>query len=232
MTRALTSAAQTAITSSHVPLCVFVELEFPSGTLRFTNAVHAITWDSVSWLGAGNLAQVEPITEIASPQAAALNVRFSGLDPAYVSAILDDHYQGNPGRIWVAPLDDAMQPVLDPILMFSGRMDEPIVTVGRTAEVQLSLENRFADWDRPRARLYTDADQTNRHPGDKFCEFVAQMASTSISWGTYHGPVAPDPLKEFNRTVDRIARNIPGMKQTLVDPIRKVGDIIGNVFGW
>ena len=206
MTRALTSAAQTAITSSHVPLCVFVELEFPSGTLRFTNAGHAITWDSVSWLGAGNLAQVEPITEIASPQAAALNVRFSGLDPAYVSAILDDHYQGNAGRIWVAPLDDAMQPVLDPILMFSGRMDEPTIELGETATITLALENRWADWDRPRIRRFNDADQQAEYPGDKGFEYAEAMETADLSWGLYKGPAAP-----------RI--NIPkGAKEYLINP--------------
>jgi len=230
--RSLVSATETALVGSHVPLCVFVELVFPSGTLRFTNAGHAIQWDGETWLGAGNLARVEPITEVASPQAAALNVQFSGIDAAYVTAILDDHYQGNPARIWIATLDDEMQIEGDPVLVFSGRMDEPLVTVGRTADIQLALENRFADWDRPRLRMYTDADQQSRHPGDKFFEYVAAMESTSIVWGTYRGPVAPDPLKQFNRTIDKAAKYIPGAKQLVVDPLRKVGDVIGKIFGW
>jgi hypothetical protein len=230
--RSLVSATQTALTGLHVPLCAFVELVFPSGTLRFTNAGHAMQWDGYTWLGAGNLARVEPITEVASPQAAALNVQFSGIDPAYVTAILGDHYQGQPARIWIATLNDEMEIEGDPVLVFSGRMDEPVVTVGRTAEIQLALENRFADWDRPRLRMYTDADQQSRHAGDKFFEYVAAMESTSIVWGTYRGPVAPDPLKQFNRTVDRAAMLIPGAKQLVVNPLRKVGDVIGKIFGW
>lgn len=232
MGRALTVAAESAITSTHVPVCVFVEMSFPSGYFRFTNAGHAITWDGVEWMGAGQLAAIEPITEVASPQAAALNLRFSGIDPAHVSAILDDHYQGNPARIWVAPLTDAMLPVLDPILVFEGRLDEPIVTVGATAEIQISIENRFADWDRARISLNTDPDQQLRYPGDKFFEYVAAMASTSINWGTYRGPVAPDPLKQLNRLFDRVGRVIPGVQQLVIDPIRNVGDRIAKVFGW
>jgi len=232
MPRTLTSAATTAVTSSHVPLCVFVELVFPSGTLRFTNAGHSIAWDGETWLGAGNLARVEPITEVASAQAAALNVQFSGIDPAYVSAILDDHYQGNPARIWIATLNAEMEVLDDPVLVFQGRMDEPYVTIGETAEVQLALENRFADWDRPRLRMYSDADQKSRHPGDRFFEYIASMESTSIHWGTYRGPVAPDPLKQFNRTIDKAARYIPGAKQLVVDPLRRIGDSIAKVFGF
>jgi hypothetical protein len=232
MPRTLTAAATTAVTSSHVPLCVFVEMVFPSGTLRFTNAGHSIAWDGETWLGAGNLARVEPITEVASAQAAALNVQFSGIDPAYVSAILDDHYQGNPARIWIATLSAEMEVLDDPVLVFQGRMDEPYVTIGETAEVQLALENRFADWDRPRLRMYTDADQKSRHPGDRFFEYIASMESTSINWGTYRGPVAPDPLKQFNRTIDKAARYIPGAKQLVVDPLRRIGDSIAKVFGF
>ena len=232
MPRSLTSATTTAVTSSHVPLCVFVELVFPSGTLRFTNAGHAMQWDGETWLGAGNLARVEPITEVASAQAAALNVQVSGIDPAYVSAILDDHYQGNPARIWIATLNAEMEVLDAPVLVFQGRMDEPYVTIGETADVQLALENRFADWDRPRLRMYSDADQQARHPGDRFFEYIASMESTSINWGTYRGPVAPDPLRQFNRTLDKAARFIPGAKQLVLDPLRRVGDSIAKVFGF
>jgi hypothetical protein len=230
MPRSLTSATTTAVTSSHVPLCVFVELTLPSGTLRFTNAGHAMQWDGETWLGAGNLARVEPITEVASAQAAALNVQFSGIDPAYVSAILDDHYQGNPARIWIATLNNEMEPLDAPVLVFQGRMDEPYVTIGETAEVQIALENRFADWDRPRLRMYSDADQRARHPGDRFFEYIASMESTSIVWGTYRGPVAPDPLKQFNRAIDKAAMLIPGAKQLVVDPLRTVGNTLAKIF--
>jgi hypothetical protein len=206
--RSLVSATESALTASHVPLCVFVEMVFPSGTLRFTNAAHSMEWDGLTWLGAGRVARVEPITEVASPQAAALNVQFSGIDPAYVTAILGDHYQGNPARIWIATLDEQMRIEGEPVLVFYGRMDEPIVTVGRTAEIQLALENRFADWDRPRLRMHTDADQQSRNPGDKFFEYVASTESASIVWGTYRAPVKPK------------------------DPITRIGDWFANVFGW
>lgn len=237
MARALVSATESALTESHVPLCVFVELVFPSGTLRFTNAAHEMQWDGETWIGAGNLAQIEPVTEVASPQAAALNVQFSGIDPAHVTAILDDHYQGNPARVWIATLDDGMKVVGDPVLVFTGRMDEPVISVGRTAEIQLSLENRFADWDRPRLRMYTDADQQSRHPGDKFFEFVAAMESTSIVWGTYRGPVAPDPLKQFNRALDKLVDRIPSwaggrLIDSTINAARSWGDAAAKIFGW
>jgi hypothetical protein len=44
--------------------------------------------------------------------------------------------------------------------------------------------------------------------------------------------VAPDPLKQFNRTIDKAARYIPGAKQLVVDPLRRIGDSIAKVFGF
>jgi hypothetical protein len=228
----IVSATEAVLTASHVPLCVFVELTFPSGTLRFTNSGHAIEWDGETWLGAGELAQIEPIAEVANPQAAGLNVQFSGIDPTYVEAILDDHYQGNPARIWIATLDDGMEVEGEPILVFAGRLDEPVVTIGRMAEIQLGIENRFSDWDRARYRTNSDADQKARHATDRFFESVAGMESTSIHWGTYRGPVAPDPLKQFNRTLDKAARYIPGAQQLVIQPLRRVGDTIAKIFGF
>jgi hypothetical protein len=124
-----------------------------------------------------------------------------------------------------------MQIAGEPVLVFTGRMDEPVVTVGRTADIQLALENRFADWDRPRLRMYTDADQQARHPGDKFFEYVAAMESTSIVWGTYRGPVAPDPLQQLNRFFDKVER-YPIIGKPIVQTVRKLGDVVANLFGW
>lgn len=240
MARAMTASAEGVITAEHANVCVFVEMEFPSGFLRFTNAGHGITWNGVRWLGAGALAGLEPITEVASPQAAALNVRFSGIETAYLSAILNDQYQGNPAQIWIAPLGTDMLPVNDPVLVFEGRLDHPIVTIGDTAEIQISLENRFADWDRPRLRMNADADHKARFPGDRYFEYVASLESVSITWGTYRGPVAPDPLKVFNRTIDKVLSSPVGkvlgapfgITKPTVNAARKVGDAVAKVFGW
>jgi hypothetical protein len=240
MPRSMSAAALNVITAEHAPVCVFVELQFPSGFVRFTNAGQSMDWNGSNWIGAGSISAIEPISEVATPQAAALNIRFSGIDTSWMSAILADAYQGNPATIWVAPLSSAMVPVSDPVMVFQGRMDEPVVTVGDQATIQLSLENRFADWDRPRLRMYADADQKQRHAGDRYFEFVAQLESTSIVWGTYRGPVAPDPLKVFNRTVDRFLGSPVGklvaapfgITKPTVAAARNIGDKIAKVFGW
>lgn len=240
MTREITAQAEAASRASHVDWCALVELSFDSGALRLTNAGHSLPWDGHTWLGAGQLTNIEPVSEVASPQAAALNIRFSGIESAWRDVVLSEPVFARPAKIWLALLDEELRIQDDPVLIFEGRIDEPTVTIGDEISIQLSLENRFADWNRPRLAMWSHADQQVRFPGDLFFERASAMENTSIKWGTYHGPVAPDPLKLFNRSLDRalsnpIGRGIlnpAGLTRATVNAARYLGDRIAKVFGW
>lgn len=239
MPRELASAAETALAGSHVIDALLVELEFPSGTVRFNTSSETIAWSGNTYLGAGAVSAIEPVQESVAPVAAALAIRFTGLDPAYVSAMLNDNWQGEPGRIYLALWDTTtVDLVSDPVLLFEGEMDEPVIEVGQRATLQVTLENVLGDWDRPRLRRYSHADQTARYSGDLFFEFAEELQSKDIVWGIYKGPVAPDPLKVFNRTLDRVLGSplgkiaTRGLGKPALNAARKVGDALGNVFGW
>ena len=232
MPRSLTTDVEDALAASNVCWVLLYELYFPSGTVRFCSAMHDVEWDSNTYLGAGAVSAVEPVMESVSPTALARNIRFSGIDTSYLTAILDDAYQGQTVREYLALCDEHWQIIADPILTFEGRMDEPEISVGTEAVIQLSVENRMAGWDQPRLRRYNYADHSSRNPGDLFFEFVEELQDKAIVWGTYKGPVAPDPLKLMNRTLDKWSRFFPGSKQIVLDPLRKVGDVLGNIFGW
>lgn len=239
MARTMTLDAEAAIAAPHAISALLVELEFPSGVVRFNSSDVTVQRDGDDYLGAARCSGIEPVQETAAPVAQALNLRFTGLDPAYMAAILDDDWLDAPARIYVAHWDAGTAQLVDaPTLVFQGVMDEPLVSVGETATIQVALENPMADWDRARLRRYNDADQQARYSGDKFFEFVEELQSKELVWGIYKGPPAPDPLKLFNRTLDRITNfkiagipTAPGAK-LVVNAARKVGDAIGKVFGW
>lgn len=240
MPRSMVLATETALAASNVCWVLLYELYFPSGTVRFCSAMHDVAWDGNTFIGAGAVAAVEPVVESIAPSALARNIQFSGIDPAYLSAILDDAYQGQTMREYLAILDEHWELIGDPILTFEGRMDEPEVSLGAEASIQLSVENRMAGWDQPRLRRYNHADFTARNPGDMFFEYVEEMQDKTIVWGVYKGPVAPDPLKLLNRTLDKALNTTLGkilgapfgITKPTVNLARKVGDAIGKVFGW
>lgn len=221
MARTVTGTVASAIAASNVPMLVFVELSFPSGALRFTNADVPRTWNGYTWIGGASCTGLQPIEETSTPSSAQLAVVLTGIAASYVSSVMTEHYQGQPARIWLAPLDGNHSVLADPVLVFSGRMDEPSIALGETATITIGLENRWADWDRPRVRRFNGADQEAEWPGDLFFQYVEAMESAELSWGLYKGPTAPklqiprgvmlallNPYLVFARPVQQLFRRI------------------------
>lgn len=183
MSRTLSAAVLAAMSAANVPLVVFVELVFDSGTVRVTNAAYTMSWNGYSWLGLGRLGGIDPIEEGAGVQANGIAMRLSGVPVDMVSIAMQEHYQGRRCRIWAAPLSASFQVLADPVVVFDGRMDTMAVEIGKTATITLSAESRLADLERPRVRRYNDADQQQEYPGDLGLQFVEKMVEKELLWG-------------------------------------------------
>lgn len=183
MSRSLTTAADNAINAETCSFCVFVELDFQSGFVRLCNANITLSWNSLSWVGVGDLGSIQAISEAPDLEAKGVALALSGIPSGLVSTALGEHYQGRSLKIWFAPLDANDQPIADPVLVFSGRMDNMQIEIGETASIMVSAESRLADWDRARVRRFNHADQLTEYPGDMGFEFVEQMVEKEIVWG-------------------------------------------------
>lgn len=73
--------------------------------------------------------------------------------------------------------------VADPELIDFGMLDFAKTTTGETGSITFSSESRFAAWERPQVRRYTDAEQQRLYPDDRGFEFVGQAAQKEIIWG-------------------------------------------------
>ncbi len=184
MSRAISTAVADALAADNVPILIFVSMDFPDAMLRLCNAGYTVAWDGHEWLGAGQVASMDPIQETSELQANGLRFTLSGVPPENIALALGQHYQGRACKVWLAPLDaSTFLPLTDPMLVFSGRMDTMDIQVGETATIQVSAESRLADWDRPRVRRYNHADQIARYPDDKGFEFVEKVVDMEILWG-------------------------------------------------
>jgi len=180
----VTGAADTALAAENVPLLCFIELQFDSGTVRVCNAAYSFSWNSYTWIGAGQVLNMSAVQEGADLQAYGVTMQLSGVPAAYVSVALNEHYQGRTARIWAAPLSATYTVIADPVLVFNGRMDVmPISMKGASAVIELSIESRLIDWERPRVRRYNDADQQAEYSGDLGLQYVEQMVSKDLIWG-------------------------------------------------
>lgn len=181
--RQMTAPVIAALQADNVPLLVLVELQFASGTVRVCNAGYNFEWDDYTWTGLGNLGSISAASEGEDLEMYGITLTLTGVPPEMVATALGSGYQGRPATIWLAPLDSNYQILSDPTIIFKGRMDTMPIEMSDTATIQLSIESRLVDWERPRVRRYNHADQVIEYPDDKGFEFVTQMAEREIVWG-------------------------------------------------
>jgi hypothetical protein len=220
----MTAAAATRLQAASVDLLVFIQLDLPSGVVRVCSDAITRQWAGNQWLGGAAFTALQPIDETSSPSAAALSLSFSGIDTGFVAAILGDDYQGRIASIWIAPLDDAGVPVEDPVLVFSGLIDSPVIEIGATATVVLNLENRWSTWNTARTRRYNSADQVAEFAGDKGFDYIESIEQAELVWGTFKGPPAPTP--------SFIQKGMTGFFNAVNQVGNQIGDAIADVFGW
>ncbi len=189
MSRDLTAAAEFASQSGVVRPVILVELDFPSGFVRVNSTDRTIALDpggspsqAEDFLGIGRLGSVSTVGESSTLQASGVKLSLSGIPPAHIAAAFE-RAQGRPGRIWLGFLDETYRLVVDPVLVFSGLIDDTTIDLGTLAKVTLSVENRMIAWERPKVRRYTNEDQQQFFADDKFFEFVNPTVEKELLWG-------------------------------------------------
>jgi hypothetical protein len=183
MTRSLTPAVASAVTAEQVARTIAVELDFPSGVSRWNASPRTVTIGGNDFLGVGILGGVSVTEESAELRAYGLTLTLSGIPRDVVSLGLLQGFQNRRGAVWEVPLNpDTHVPLASAVLVFRGRMDTLDVQLGETATIQVTLENRLADWERPRMRRYTDEDQQQAFPGDTGFRFLTATTEKEIIW--------------------------------------------------
>ena len=183
MTRGLTTAVANAVTAETVLRTCCAELSFASGFVRVCGAPVDITFLGRTFLAVGALGGVSQVQESGELRSYGITLTLAGVPRDAVALAMGEHCQGRPGTVWEVVLDATTHlPLADPIVVFRGRMDHPVIKLGETATIGVTMTNRLADWDRPRLRRYTDEDQKREYPGDEGFRFVSKTAEKEIVW--------------------------------------------------
>jgi hypothetical protein len=183
MTRGLSAVQLAAAADEQVARTVAVELDFPDGFARFHGGHESLMIDGVEFLGVGQLGSVSVAEESAELRAYGMIIRLSGVPRDSIAYALGQAYQGRKGTVWEVQLDPATFQVIGaPLVVFRGRMDQMDISLGQQAAVTVRLENRLADWDRPRIRRFTDDEQRRRDPNDGSFRFLSVTTEKEIIW--------------------------------------------------
>ena len=176
-------AVLTAVAASNVPYVIFVQLDFVEGTMYFCNAGYNFTWNGHSWIGVGKLGTISELEEGTDLQMYGCTLTLSGLESSLIASCFGTGYAGRPATIWMGLLDSDYQIIPDPIVVFKGIMDTMPIKLGAEAAIQLTIESKLVNWERPYGRRYNNEDQQSEYSTDKGFEFVAQMVEKEIFWG-------------------------------------------------
>ena len=162
-------------------MAVLVDMDL-SMPLRVSTWHRPLTWDGATYLGAGELGQVDATDESAD-QSRPLRFTINGLPSSNVSLVLQEPVQGREVNLYVAIFDPNTYQVLDACLEWQGLIDTMSITEdGEKATVTVSAESAGLDLLRAVPVRYTDTDQQRLYPGDLFFQFVTDQAEKTIVW--------------------------------------------------
>jgi len=183
MSRGLSSGVAAASVAEVVLRTVAVDLDFPSGAVRLNGSPADLEWGGLTFLGVGGLGAISVVEEAAELRAYDLTLQLSGIPRDMVALALTEQYQRRTGTVWEVIFDRTTHlPITDPVVIFRGRMDQMAVTLGDMATIQVTLQNRLADWETPRILRYTHEDQQRLHPDDLGLRFVSDTVQKQLFW--------------------------------------------------
>jgi len=184
MARDITSAAKTESKKlSGAKPIILVKMQFDSGIVTLWGGRGDLVFNSETYLGVGDLGRFSEVEEGIEQRSYGITYEISGIPASFVSLALSEELQNRKAEFWLGFFDDDYALIVDPILMFRGRMDTMDIQIGETATISITVESRLIDWNRPRIRRYTDADQQERFPGDLGFQFMSDASEREINWG-------------------------------------------------
>lgn len=197
MSRTLHASVVTETTAGAVRLAYLVDLILDSGALYFWTGLGSLSYGGNTYTGTGNLGSVSAIEESAEVRASGIRLQLSGIASSLISIVLGEHLQGRTARVYIAFFDSNWTMVGTPATLFVGRIDQPeIDDTGETCVIELSVENRLIDFERPgEVRTYTDQDQQRYFSGDRGFQFIEALQEAEFFWGQKQpGAHSPPPI--------------------------------------
>jgi hypothetical protein len=192
VTLALDGTASARASASVAGACWLVELDFASGTQRYTTWSPSIVSGGNTYLGLGDLADVSAFSESENSAAEKVTLSFGIVNTALLAVCIGPaaEYRGRPARLYLQLISDTFQPAGASVQRWAGYMDR--ITIDRRGPGQggasqgtIKLECTRAGMARARnadGLRRTDAQQKAKYPGDRGLEYTQPLIETPALW--------------------------------------------------
>jgi len=184
MSRSITTAFNTQLTSSELQPFIAIELAFDGGTFYSWTGYGNITFGGNTYVGSGDIISIQPSQETSEIKANGIGINLSAIPSDLLSSALSETYQGREAIVYFGVLSNGAV-VSDPYAIFKGIMDVMSINdSGETATITVKAESRLIDLDRARERRYTSEDLKIDFPDDKGLEYIDDLQDKQIVWGS------------------------------------------------
>lgn len=150
--------------------------------LRLWTGHGEIVWSGVTWYGAGQLLEVEPVPSAGDGEPASVRIALVATD-ALIGTIASHRTHGRRLRLWrgwLASDGSLITPVLTATLV----IDEIWIEDDQRAPVvRVTAVDVLADLDRPRLRRLSPETQALRDPTDRGLDYVPSMDRAELDIG-------------------------------------------------
>jgi hypothetical protein len=150
-----------------------------------TDSFKDVVYDGNTYQAVGHLMGISDIEEAAEVIVSSVTLSLSGIDQVWISNVLQEDYIDRTVKIYTAFMDESWALVVDPVLIFEGRMDQPSIEEdpdAGTSSVSVSATNAWVDFSRKTGRHTNHEEQTLHFAGDKGFEFASEV-TPDIIWG-------------------------------------------------
>lgn len=134
MARQTTDAMDAALAAPRACITGFLEVNLPGAVnVRLFFGSGKITWDGKDFLGRdptfGVLESLDPPEDGFGEEAPGMGFAILPADDAAAASLAAPEMQGSRTRFWLVALDDDGVPVADPLELFDGQLDQPVITL-------------------------------------------------------------------------------------------------------
>lgn len=183
MIRTNDSKFRGALSADDVTILPIVHLDFKDDPVYGWGGIGELVWDSKTWLGVGNMAEISRIKTDSKGAIPSLDLSLLGIEPAMLAIAEQNKYRGRRARLWLGCFNDAMQLIGSPVLYFAGEISNMSLVDGRDRRIRVTIDSRMALLKQNKPRYRTDEDQQRRSAGDRFFSFVPSLGNRTLYWG-------------------------------------------------
>ena len=177
--------------------------------LRLWTGFGDLVYEGNTFYGTGNMLDISAVEETVEMAVKGATLTLSGAPSDVVSLALSQPYQGRQAKIYFglfqkgrleteASTDDNQYFILlqdgGKIMLernetslteiFTGYMDQMNIEEGpESSTIQLKIENKLIDLERPRVGRFTSEYQKSVYPEDKGFDFVESLQDLKLNWG-------------------------------------------------